>query len=156
VTRLLIVVVAGERYALPALQVSAVLRAEQVTPVPLVGPEILGILHVRGKTLGLVHLARLLDPAASPPGPAPIAVVVETDFDSYAVVVDDVDEVIEVASQDRLETPSHGDPRRAALTDCFFRIDGNVLALLDVNRLFEPVSDGGVQPMPAASRGALT
>jgi purine-binding chemotaxis protein CheW len=148
VTGLLVVMVGGARYGLPAAQVGAVLRVERVTRVPLTSPEILGLTHVRGKTLGLVHLARLFDVAAPPPGPHPIAVTIETPLESYAVIVDDVEDVIDVSRAERIETPGHVERRRAGVTAGLYRLDGEVIVALDVNRLFEPVSDGGASSLP--------
>lgn len=145
-TQLLLVKAAGARYALPALRVGAVLRLEGVTRVPLTAPEILGLVHVRGKTLGLVHLARLFDAQALPPREGGVAVTIETDFDAYAVVVDDVDEVVFSVDVERIEPLGHVERRRAALTDHFVRVGLEVIPVLDVNRLFEPVSDAGSPP----------
>jgi len=148
----LVVLVAGERFGLPVARTGSVFRVDALTRVPLTAPAIAGLHNLRGKTLAVVHLARLLDPAAPPPVDRPLAVTIETETESYAVIVDDVEEVADLPAEARLEGLAHGDPRRVALTAATYRLGQDVLPILDVNRLFEPMADAGAQGGAAAGR----
>jgi purine-binding chemotaxis protein CheW len=140
----LVVLVAGERFGLPVARTGSVFRVDGLTRVPLTAPAIAGLHNLRGKTLAVVHLARLLDPDAAALPQRPLAVTIETDVETYAVIVDEVEEVAELPDAARLEGLGHGDPRRVALTAATYRLGQDVLPVLDVNRLFEPMADAGV------------
>jgi purine-binding chemotaxis protein CheW len=139
----LVVLVAGERFGLPVARTGSVFRVDGLTRVPLTAPAIAGLHNLRGKTLAVVHLARLFDAAAPAPPGKPLAVTIETEAESYAVIVDDVEEVADLPEEARLVGLGHGDPRRAALTAATYRLGQDVLPILDVNRLFEPMPDAG-------------
>lgn len=139
----LVVLVGGERFGLPVARTGAVFRVEGLTRVPLTAPAIAGLHNLRGKTLAVVHLARLFDAGAPAPAEKPLAVTIETESESYAVIVDDVEEVADLPEEARLDGLSHGDPRRVALTAATYRLGQDVLPILDVNRLFEPMADAG-------------
>ena len=130
--------VAGERYAIPVDRVGAVFRPGALTRVPLTPPEILGLANQRGKTLAIVHLARRFDAAAPPPPPGALAVTVEAASSPYAIIVDSVGDIVDLAAGDAIAPPAGALTRRGALTTVLFRRDGEVLALLDAERLFEP------------------
>lgn len=148
----LVVLVAGERFGLPVARTGSVFRVDGLTRVPLTAPAIAGLHNLRGKTLAVVHLARLFDAAAPAPGERPLAVTVETESESYAVIVDDVEEVADLPAEARIEGLAHGDPRRVALTAATYRLGQDVLPILDVNRLFEPMADAGASAGPSGDR----
>ncbi len=130
--------VAGERYAIPVDRIGAVFRPGALTRLPRTAPEILGLANQRGRTLAIVHLARRFDAAAPPPPPGALAVTVEAASSPYAVIVDLVGDVVDLAAQDAITPPAGENGRRGAPAVALFRRDGEVLALLDVERLFEP------------------
>jgi purine-binding chemotaxis protein CheW len=142
----LVVLVAGERFGLPVARTGSVFRVDGLTRVPLTAPSIAGLHNLRGKTLAVVHLARLLDAGAPAPGDKPLAVTIETEAETYAVIVDDVEEVADLPEEARLDGLAHGEGRRVALTAATYRLGQDVLPILDVNRLFEPMSDAGAAP----------
>ena len=139
----LVILVSGERFGLPVARTGSVFRVDGLTRVPLTAPAIAGLHNLRGKTLAVVHLARLFDSAAPAPGEKPLAVTIETEAESYAMIVDDVEEVADLPEEARLDGLWHGDPRRMALTAATYRLGQDVLPILDVNRLFEPMPETG-------------
>jgi purine-binding chemotaxis protein CheW len=144
----LVVVVNGERFGLPVARSGAVFRVDGLTRVPLTAPSIAGLHNLRGKTVAVVHLARLLRHDAPPFGERPLAVTIETETENYAVIVDDVEEVADLPAEARLDGLRHVDAARAGLTAATYQLGQDVLPVLDVNRLFEPVVDNG--PMTGA------
>lgn len=146
--------VAGERYAIPVDRIGAVFRPGALTRVPLTAPEILGLANQRGKTLAIVHLARKFDAAAPPPARGALAVTIEAASSPYAVIVDAVGDVVEFEPGEAIAPPA-GETRRGAPTTALFRRDGEVLALLDVERLFEPAGPpAGLSLIPPFPRSA--
>lgn len=148
----LVVLVAGERFGLPVARTGSVFRVEGLTRVPLTAPAIAGLHNLRGKTLAVVHLARLFDATAPAPAARPLAVTIETESENYAVIVDEVEEVADLPDEARLDGLAHGDPRRVALTAATYRLGQDVLPILDVNRLFEPMADAGASVSLPADR----
>lgn len=90
----LIVTVAGQKVALDAERVSAVVEVDRVTPVPRVPAHIAGLFALRSRVLTVVDAQAAL-------GYAPMAidglltgVIVTVDGHGYALLVDDVADVI--------------------------------------------------------------
>lgn len=135
--------VGGRLYLLPIDRCGPVFRVGALTRVPLTAPDIAGLTNQRGKTLAIVNLARRFSETAPPPGPAALAVTVEAANATYAVVVDAVGDVIDISADEAIEPPARADPARAGLTSALFRRGGEVMALLDVERLFEPENPAG-------------
>jgi purine-binding chemotaxis protein CheW len=140
-SRALVVEVGRERFGLPVERVSAVFRVDGLTRVPLTAPEIAGLHNLRGRTVAVVHLARKFSTEAEEIGERPLAVTIDADSDSFAVIVDDVGDVVDLPAGARIEAPAHRNARRAALTAAVYRIGEDVLPILDVNRLFEPAPE---------------
>src|SRR5918998_4788410 len=78
------------RYAIPADQVSEVVRVPPVARVPLAPASLLGLANLRGSVLPVVSLRRLLGRGEREDGAAVRAIVLDSGS-SVALVVDQVD-----------------------------------------------------------------
>lgn len=112
---LVVVTLAGRRAALRSRDVQSVITLELLTPVPCAPPHIAGLSGLRSRVLTVIDARRALglgDSARIEAG-APAAVIVH-EGQSYALLVDEVEDVTEAWS-----TP---EPVRA-------RMDGNWAAM---------------------------
>ncbi len=93
-TLYLIVSVHGQRIVLPADNVESVVEVDAVTPVPRVAPHIAGLFALRSRVLTVIDAAAAL--GLRPPllVPAMPAVIVIADGHPYAVLVDEVHDVM--------------------------------------------------------------
>ena len=93
---LLLVTIAGERAALDSKRIQSVVELENVTPVPRAPGHVPGLAALRSRAMTVIDCRRSLElvPADRYPSEAPLAVVVELDEYLYALVVDQVEEVV--------------------------------------------------------------
>ena len=127
---LLIVRLAGERVALPADEVEAVVEIEGITPVPRAAGHVAGLTALRSRVLTVIDCAASLRPGG-PDSANRDAVVVVTDGHPYALLVDGVEDVVEASGEAR--------PVRTALAGGWKRVTrGTVDAQGDLLLLVDP------------------
>ena len=130
---LLIVRLAGERVALPAAEVEAVVEIEGVTPVPRAARHVAGLTALRSRVLTVIDCAASLDPNRTGRETRD-AVVVVTDGHPYALLVDGVEDVVEASGAARpVRTSLRGGWRRVAKGTV--DAEGDLLLLLDLAAL---------------------
>jgi purine-binding chemotaxis protein CheW len=79
---------------IPVLAVRDILGEQAITRIPLAPPEIAGSLNLRGRIVTAIDLRRRLRLPPAPPGQARMSVVAEQGGQLYALVVDQVSEVL--------------------------------------------------------------
>ena len=96
---LLVVVIAGERVALPAAAVESVVELDTLIAVPRAAPHIAGLSALRSRVLTVIDCLRSLELGSSDcSNGIQEAAVVELDGHHYALIVDLVEDVIEANS----------------------------------------------------------
>jgi len=96
---LLVVTIAGERVALPAAAVEAVVELETFTPVARAPAHIAGLSALRSRVLTIVDCMRSLELGSTDYSDGiREAAVVELDGHHYALIVDLVEDVVEALS----------------------------------------------------------
>jgi purine-binding chemotaxis protein CheW len=129
--------VAGEMIGLPILQVQDVFVPEGITRVPLAPLEIAGVINLRGRIVTLVDLrSRLGMPPREADAPV-MAIGVEADGESFALLIDSIGEVLQLADTEREANPVHLDPRLARVSNGIHRLEGRLLMVIDVGRVLE-------------------
>jgi purine-binding chemotaxis protein CheW len=136
---LLVVTIADERVALPAAAVESVVELDTLIPVPRAAPHVAGLSALRSRVLTVIDCMRSLELGATDCSDGiREAAVVELDSHHYALIVDQVEDVVEALSE-----PA---PVRAAMGSGWERVaDGMVetengpLLLLDVAALIAGV-----------------
>jgi purine-binding chemotaxis protein CheW len=96
---LLVVSIAGERVALPAVAVESVVELDTLIPVPRAAPHVAGLSALRSRVLTVIDCVRSLELGeTSYSGGIREAAVVELDGHHYALIVDLVEDVLEALS----------------------------------------------------------
>src|SRR5689334_7814124 len=96
---LLIVTIAGERVALPASAVESVVELDTLIPVPRAAPHVAGLSALRSRVLTVIDCRRSLDLGVTDCSDGiREAAVVELDGHHYALIVDQVEDVLEAQS----------------------------------------------------------
>lgn len=133
--------VGGQLFGLPINRVQDVFLPERLTRVPLAPPEIAGILNLRGRIVTLVDLCYRLGLERC--NPSPMAIGVELRGESYGLLIDSVGEVmsLDVAAFER--NPVNLDSRLSAMTSGIYRLEGQLLLVLDVERVLD-IAPGAV------------
>ena len=128
---LLIARLAGRRIAFPASQVEAVVELEGISPVPGAAPHVAGLSALRSRVLTVIDAVAALEFGRSEAGAPRDALVVPSGGHTYALVVDEVEDVVEADGQ-----PA---PAQAPLGAGWDRVAiGTVLAGPDLLLLVDP------------------
>jgi purine-binding chemotaxis protein CheW len=136
---------AGQLFGLPIERVQDVFKPTRLTRVPLAGPEIAGVLNLRGRIVTAIHLCNRLDLPPRTDGLPPMAIGIESGAESFGLLVDTVGEVLKLADCECEQNPINLDRKLARVSAGVFRLDGQLLIVLDVDR----VLDLGAETMAA-------
>jgi purine-binding chemotaxis protein CheW len=121
----------GQLFGLPIERVQDVFKPSRITRVPLAGPEIAGVLNLRGRIVTAIDMRRRLDLHACEAGLAPMAIGIELRGESFGLLVDAVGEVLKLADREREPNPINLDRKLARVSAGVFRLDGQLLGVLD-------------------------
>jgi purine-binding chemotaxis protein CheW len=138
---LLLFRIGEEWYSVRASYVREIFQEYVVTPVPCVPEFILGVTNVRGEILSVTDPARLMSMGAIEgiEGAQPPAVVITHEGVATAVVVDEIGDITEVGSE-AIEPPvSIIDRSQAEFVAGSVHIGEQMIGLLNVERVLEPI-----------------
>ncbi|HYZ24386.1 MAG TPA: chemotaxis protein CheW [Rhodopila sp.] len=127
--------VANQLCGVPVLAVRDVLGEQAITRIPLAPPEIAGSLNLRGRIVTAIDLRRRLNLPPAPAGQRRMSVVAEQGGELYALLVDQVSEVMSLDAATFERNPPTLEPNWAAFSTGIFRLDGRLLVVLDVAKL---------------------
>ena len=127
--------VAGQTCGVPVASVRDILGEQAITRIPLAPPEIAGSLNLRGRivTAGGLRRRLRLPPAAA--GEKLMSVVAEHGGELYALLVDQVSEVMSLRSEDFERNPPTLESTWAAFSTGIYRLEDRLLVVLDVSKL---------------------
>ena len=126
------VVVAGRTYGVPVEHIHTVFEMVAVTPVPLAPHEVLGLVNLRGKIVTAVSLRRRLRCADAPLESVRIAVGIDYRHESFALVVDQVGDVLTLNKGTLIDTPPHLGAEGIPI-ESVHRLDELILPILDLD-----------------------
>ena len=141
VTEYVTVMLDGQLFGLPIARVQDVFMPDRLTRVPLAPPEIAGVLNLRGRIVTAVDLRLRLGLAPRNGGRPPMAVGIELRGESYGLLIDSVGEVLKLADGTREPNPVNLDQHLARVSGGVHRLDGQLMVILDVDRVLEMASD---------------
>lgn len=127
--------VADQLCGIPVLGVRDVLGEQTITRIPLASPEIAGSLNLRGRIVTAIDLRRRLSLPAPPAGAERMSVVVELAGELYALLVDQVSEVMTLQTNSFEQNPPTLPPQWSEFSAGIYRLQGRLLVVLDVGRL---------------------
>jgi purine-binding chemotaxis protein CheW len=129
--------IGGQLFGLPILRVQDVFMPEGLTRVPLAPPEIAGVLNMRGRIVTLIDLRRRLGLPPRTQDGAVMAIGVESRGESYGLLIDAVGEVLKLDEQAREGNPVNLDSELAGVSAGICRLEGQLLVVLDVDRVLD-------------------
>jgi purine-binding chemotaxis protein CheW len=137
VTEYVTVMIGDQLFGLPISRVQDVFMPERLTRVPLASPEIAGVLNLRGRIVTAIDMRRRLGLPPRSDGRPPMAVGIELKGESYGLLIDTVGEVLKLADGTREPNPVNLDQRLARVSAGVNRLEGQLLVILDVDRVLE-------------------
>jgi len=137
ITEYVTIMIGEQLFGLPIARVQDVFMPERLTRVPLASSEVAGVLNLRGRIVTAIDMrARLGLPKADAQRPA-MAVGVDLRGESYGLLIDSIGEVMKLPDADRETNPVNLDPRLAKMASGVHRLDGQLMVVLDVDRVLE-------------------
>jgi purine-binding chemotaxis protein CheW len=129
--------IGDQLFGLPILRVQDVFAPEHLTRVPLAPPEIAGILNLRGRVVTLIDMRCRLGLGQRESHGSPMAIGVESRGESYGFMVDNVGEVLKLDDAKRERIPINLDARLARVATGIHRLEGQLLIVVDVDRILD-------------------
>jgi purine-binding chemotaxis protein CheW len=118
----------------PVEQVQEVIRFQEMTRVPLVPPDIRGLINLRGQIVTAIDLRRRFGMPERPASELPMNVVVRTDDGAVSFLVDEIGDVLE-AEEEKFEAPP--DTLRGTDRDLVrgvYKLENRLMLVLDAQR----------------------
>lgn len=136
-TEFVTVTISNHLFGLPISRVQDVFVPERLTRVPLAPPDVAGILNLRGRVMTVIEMRSRLDLGTRQPGQPVMAIGIEFKGESYGLLVDSVGEVMQLQSGARETNPTNLDPRLARVASGIYRLEGQLMVVLDVDRVLD-------------------
>jgi purine-binding chemotaxis protein CheW len=127
--------VADQICGVPVLGVRDILSEQVITRIPLATPEIAGSLNLRGRIVTAVDVRLRLKLPPAPAGCLRMSVVAEQNGELYALLVDQVSEVMTLREAELEPNPPTLSAVWAEHSKGVYRLDGKLMVVLDVARL---------------------
>ncbi len=129
--------IGGQLFGLPIARVQDVFMPDRLTMVPLAPPDVAGVLNLRGRIVTAIDMrTRLGLPKADDDKP-PMAMGVEMRGESYGLLIDQIGEVLKLPDDSRETNPVNLDPRMATMASGVHRLNGQLMVVLDVDKVLE-------------------
>ena len=143
VTEYVTVTIGDHMFGLPIFRVQDVFVPDRLTRVPLSPPEVAGILNLRGRVVTAIDMRARLDFGKREPGTPVMAIGIEMKGESYGLLVDAVGEVIQLHNSACEAKPTNLDPRLSRVAAGIYRLEGQLMVVLDVDRVLD-IRNGAV------------
>jgi purine-binding chemotaxis protein CheW len=130
------VMIGSQLFGLPISRVQDVFVLHQMTRVPLASDDIAGVINLRGRIVTAIDLRCRLG-ISGDSGRGTMAVGIESEGESYGLVIDAVGEVMKLGIETAEPVPVNLDERLKSVASCIHRLDDGLLVVLDVNRLLD-------------------
>jgi purine-binding chemotaxis protein CheW len=143
VTEYVTVTIGDHMFGLPIFRVQDVFVPVGLTRVPLAPPEVAGILNLRGRVVTAIDMRSRLDFGEREPGTPVMAIGIELKGESYGLLVDAVGEVMQLHNSACEPKPTNLDPRLSRVAAGIYRLEGQLMVVLDVDRVLD-IRNGAV------------
>lgn len=127
------VTIQGQVLGVPVLRVRDVIMGGRIDPVPLAPPEVHGSLNLRGRIVTAVDIRTRLGVTPRAPEDRFMSVIVEHANELYALLVDDVGDVLWLSEDQRENTPVTAPARWRELTDGLYRLEDQLLLAISID-----------------------
>jgi len=133
----LTMMVGDQMFGIPVLQVQDILGERSVTKVPLAVKEVAGAMNLRGRIVTAIDLRYKLNLPKLPKGSKSMYIVVDYQGELYSLIVDSVGEVLSLSNKSFEKTLSTIDSSWRELSMGIYRLDDELLVIMDVPGMLE-------------------
>ncbi len=132
---------ADDVFGLPVTRVQTIFRIGPVTRAPGGPRDIVGLVNLRGKIVTAVSLRRRLGLKAEGDGPGSLAIGIEHAGEAFALLVDEIGDVLSLAPDTTVAPPPHIARGRAKFAAAYHRVAGTLMPLLNIDAVFDFTED---------------
>ncbi len=129
------IVLGGQLLGIPVLAVHDVLNTQRITRIPLSPAWVAGVLNLRGRIVTAIDLRERMGLPPLEDGAKSMSVVVEHKEEPYSLQIDSVGEVLSLSDELFEKNPVTLDARWREVSKGIYRLDEQLLAILDVDKL---------------------
>ncbi|NQU61241.1 MAG: chemotaxis protein CheW [Rhodospirillales bacterium] len=130
--------VGDQMFGIPVLRVQDILTPNQIAPVPLAPPEVRGSINLRGRIVTVIDVrVRLGLPPRPKDETGNMGVTVELGHDLYTLLVDKIGDVIGLSKESYEKNPGTLDPLWREFSNGVFRLEDNLMVVLDIDSLLD-------------------
>ncbi|MDA0661990.1 MAG: chemotaxis protein CheW [Proteobacteria bacterium] len=127
----------NQLFGIPILQVQDIVEPRMITPVPLAPSAIAGVMNLRGRIVTVINLRRCLGLQDRNDQERRMSITVEYNGDLYTLLVDAIGDVCDLPSRDFESPPATLSEKLRQLCTGIFRLKGDLLVVLDVDRVLD-------------------
>lgn len=127
--------VGQQTFGVPVLQVQDVIAQTVINRVPLGPPEVAGSLNLRGRIVTAIDMRRRLSMEPRRPDEGFMSVIVERNAELYALLVDDVGDVLWLSQATQEPPPATLSAQWRGVCSALYRLDGELLLLLSIEEV---------------------
>jgi len=124
----------GDLFGVEVEHVQEVLRSQSITRVPLAPPAVAGLINLRGQVVTAIELRERLGRRPRPEGQEAVVIVVRLHGEAVSLLVDSIADVVDVDVRDFEAPPDTLDGVGRDLIRGAYKLSGQLLLALDVNR----------------------
>lgn len=154
VTKMLMVAVAQDMFAIDITDVSDVMARVPKTDIPMALPAIDGVMNLRGQIVTEINMARVLNMKSADIFNDPIAgyaVVLTRGSEHYSLAFDRVYGVVDIADNSLENMPETVNPAWRPMTRHMCRYKNDLVTLIDLDGLFDTLSAEVENTLPRLS-----
>ncbi len=129
---------AEEIYGINVMQVQEVLRMTEIAPVPGAPSSVIGIINLRGNVVTVVDTRELFGLTREELTDQTRIMIVECNKIIVGLLVDSVAEVVNLQNTDIDSAPNIGNEENSKYIQGVYSKNGEILILVDLNRLLSP------------------
>ena len=129
----------AEEYGIEILRVREIIGLMPITDVPRTPHCVKGVVNLRGKVVPIIELRLRLDLPSLEPTEETCVIVVQAGDEMVGLIVDQVSEVIDIASDEIVDAPSLGANVNTDYLLGLGKTEGRVRLLLDIDRVLETI-----------------
>jgi purine-binding chemotaxis protein CheW len=122
----------SQLFGISVMAVRDVMRRQQIAPIPLAPAVIAGSLNLRGRIVTAINMRVRFGLPTYPLPDKVMKVVVEHQHDLFALMVDSVGDVLALPMNRFEKVPSNMDPNWRAVASGVFKLEKELLVILDV------------------------
>ncbi len=129
--------ISDQLFGIPVLKVQDILMPDHIAFIPLAPKEVAGSINLRGRIVTVIDVRVRLGLSTRNDEGQSMGVTVEHANDLYSLLVDQVGEVLSLDQKNYERNPSTLDPIWREFASGVYRLDGQLMVVLDVDRMLD-------------------